>query len=84
MKITLQYLTDTGSRWLEQAYDVNESNYQNIIDSHFKNRETSANFLERKWHLNGEDVTLSPNVELGKGELGGELFKKIFSYVSNL
>ena len=84
MNIQLSYITQTGSTWLEQTYDIDESNYMEIIDSYIEKNQIKATALETKWYLNGdEDVFLSFDYKLFPN-FPTELGTKIFKYVNKL
>ena len=84
MNISLSYTTQTGSPWLGQIYNVDESNYKETIDSYIENNQSKAIALETKWHVNGdENDFLSFDYEI-LPNLPAELGIKIFEYVNTL
>ena len=84
MNISLSYTTQTGSPWLGQIYNVDESNYKETIDSYIENNQSKAIALETKWHFNGnENIFLSFDYELFPN-FPTELGIKIFEYVNML
>jgi len=85
--VKLLYTTPSGFEWLEETVEVSELNYIEVVDEYLKRNQQKADALETKWQLDGEDVYLFPDanpVEIGFCPLCDELFKKVFTYITNI
>jgi len=64
MKIELKYITNEGCEWLEETVTVNHKNYYEVIGSYFNRTKETAQKLVKKWAGNGENESLTLDVEL--------------------
>ena len=81
-QIRLYYLTTNGCEWLEETTDVSRDNFKEVIRDYIERNGGVAERLERKWRVNGEDVSLF--LEVDNVDSSPLFFNEIWNEVDNL